>query len=119
MAAPLVPALGVTCLDCAQDNRAGAAFRPSSCCTVSIFGSLVQAWETQEVWGGAGQLGQGRVLREEEGVFPYTLAPTEAVPALPSEEDIEWIQQLAELHKLEVVPLVQTFGHVEVGARSA
>lgn len=119
MAAPLVPALGVTCLGCAQDNHAGAAFRPSSCCTVSIFGSLVQARETQEVWGGAGQLGQGRVLREEEGMFPYTLAPTEAVPALPSEEDIEWIQQLAELHKLEVVPLVQTFGHVEVGARSA
>ncbi|NXY79146.1 HEXDC Hexosaminidase, partial [Glareola pratincola] len=30
-----------------------------------------------------------------------------------SEEDVERIQQLAELHKLEVVPLVQTFGHVE------
>lgn len=46
------------------------------------------------------------------------MARTEAVPALPSEEDIDWIQQLAELHKLEVVPLVQTFGHVEVGAGS-
>lgn len=33
-----------------------------------------------------------------------------------SEEDMDQIQELAKLNKLEVIPLVQTFGHVEVGA---
>ncbi|KAI6076616.1 Hexosaminidase D-like isoform X1 [Aix galericulata] len=64
---------------------------------------------SRETWGSAGCW-----RRKRRRECPCALvACTEAVPALPSEEDIDWIQQLAELHKLEVVPLVQTFGHVE------
>ncbi|KFP89086.1 Hexosaminidase D, partial [Apaloderma vittatum] len=54
------------------------------------------------------------ILIEYEDMFPFK-GELEILksPYAYSEEDIERIQQLAELHKLEVVPLVQTFGHVE------
>uniref|UniRef100_A0A8C0VQV0 beta-N-acetylhexosaminidase n=1 Tax=Cyanistes caeruleus TaxID=156563 RepID=A0A8C0VQV0_CYACU len=54
------------------------------------------------------------VLIEYEDMFPFK-GELEILrsPYAYSEEDIERIQQLAEQHKLEVVPLVQTFGHVE------
>ncbi|NWX45774.1 HEXDC Hexosaminidase, partial [Steatornis caripensis] len=60
------------------------------------------------------QLGANGILIEYEDMFPFKgdLGILKA-PHAYSEEDIERIQQLAELHKLEVVPLVQTFGHVE------
>ncbi|NXJ97176.1 HEXDC Hexosaminidase, partial [Corythaixoides concolor] len=60
------------------------------------------------------QLGANGVLIEYEDMFPFK-GELEILksPYAYSEEDIERIQQLAELHKLEVVPLVQTFGHVE------
>ncbi|NXI61256.1 HEXDC Hexosaminidase, partial [Anseranas semipalmata] len=60
------------------------------------------------------QLGANGILIEYEDMFPFK-GELEVLksPHAYSEEDIEWIQQLAELHKLEVVPLVQTFGHVE------
>ncbi|NXN95440.1 HEXDC Hexosaminidase, partial [Rhinopomastus cyanomelas] len=60
------------------------------------------------------QLGANGLLIEYEDMFPYK-GDLEILrsPYAYSEEDIERIQQLAELHKLEVVPLVQTFGHVE------
>ncbi|NXC46867.1 HEXDC Hexosaminidase, partial [Penelope pileata] len=60
------------------------------------------------------QLGASGVLIEYEDMFPFK-GELEVLksPYAYSEEDIEWIQQLAELHRLEVVPLVQTFGHVE------
>ncbi|NXL42558.1 HEXDC Hexosaminidase, partial [Podilymbus podiceps] len=60
------------------------------------------------------QLGANGVLIEYEDMFPFK-GELEILksPYAYSEEDIEQIQQLAELHKLEVVPLVQTFGHVE------
>ena len=32
-----------------------------------------------------------------------------------SKEDIQKILSLAEEHKLQVIPLIQTFGHLEVG----
>uniref|UniRef100_A0A8C6IWZ8 beta-N-acetylhexosaminidase n=1 Tax=Melopsittacus undulatus TaxID=13146 RepID=A0A8C6IWZ8_MELUD len=59
-------------------------------------------------------LGANGVLMEYEDMFPFK-GELEVLrsPYAYSEEDIERIQQLAELHKLEVVPLVQTFGHVE------
>ncbi|NXW85385.1 HEXDC Hexosaminidase, partial [Alopecoenas beccarii] len=62
------------------------------------------------------QLGANGILIEYEDMFPFK-GELEILksPYAYSEEDIERIQQLAELHKLEVVPLVQTFGHVEVG----
>ncbi|XP_054246868.1 hexosaminidase D-like [Indicator indicator] len=60
------------------------------------------------------QLGASGILVEYEDMFPFK-GDLEILksPFAYSEEDIERIQQLAELHKLEVVPLVQTFGHVE------
>ncbi|NXN19395.1 HEXDC Hexosaminidase, partial [Indicator maculatus] len=60
------------------------------------------------------QLGASGILIEYEDMFPFK-GDLEILksPFAYSEEDIERIQQLAELHKLEVVPLVQTFGHVE------
>ncbi|NWW74853.1 HEXDC Hexosaminidase, partial [Climacteris rufus] len=60
------------------------------------------------------QLGANGVLIEYEDMFPFK-GELELLrsPHAYSEEDIERIQQLAEQHKLEVVPLVQTFGHVE------
>ncbi|XP_075292507.1 hexosaminidase D-like isoform X2 [Opisthocomus hoazin] len=60
------------------------------------------------------QLGANGVLIEYEDMFPFR-GELEILksPYAYSEEDVERIQQLAELHKLEVVPLVQTFGHVE------
>ncbi|NXA17141.1 HEXDC Hexosaminidase, partial [Ibidorhyncha struthersii] len=60
------------------------------------------------------QLGANGILIEYEDMFPFKgeLEILKA-PYAYSEEDIERIQQLAELHNLEVVPLVQTFGHVE------
>ncbi|KAM9016118.1 hexosaminidase D-like isoform 1-T2 [Ara ararauna] len=59
-------------------------------------------------------LGANGILVEYEDMFPFK-GELEVLrsPYAYSEEDIERIQQLAELHKLEVVPLVQTFGHVE------
>ncbi|NXE06469.1 HEXDC Hexosaminidase, partial [Lophotis ruficrista] len=60
------------------------------------------------------QLGANGVLIEYEDMFPFK-GELELLksPYAYSEEDVERIQRLAELHKLEVVPLVQTFGHVE------
>ncbi|NXU36893.1 HEXDC Hexosaminidase, partial [Drymodes brunneopygia] len=60
------------------------------------------------------QLGANGVLMEYEDMFPFK-GELEILrsPYAYSEEDIERIQQLAEQHKLEVIPLVQTFGHVE------
>ncbi|NXT65635.1 HEXDC Hexosaminidase, partial [Chaetops frenatus] len=60
------------------------------------------------------QLGANGVLIEYEDMFPFK-GELEILrsPYAYSEADIERIQQLAEQHKLEVVPLVQTFGHVE------
>ncbi|KAM6054260.1 hexosaminidase D-like [Chlamydotis macqueenii] len=60
------------------------------------------------------QLGANGILIEYEDMFPFK-GELEVLksPYAYSEEDVEQIQRLAELHKLEVVPLVQTFGHVE------
>ncbi|NXV83938.1 HEXDC Hexosaminidase, partial [Atlantisia rogersi] len=60
------------------------------------------------------QLGANGILIEYEDMFPFK-GELEILksPYAYSEKDIERIQQLAELYKLEVVPLVQTFGHVE------
>ncbi|XP_066496782.1 hexosaminidase D-like isoform X1 [Tiliqua scincoides] len=60
------------------------------------------------------KLGANGVLIEYEDMFPFT-GELEILksPNAYSEEDIDKIQELAELNNLEVVPLVQTFGHVE------
>lgn len=40
-------------------------------------------------------------------LFTFSLSP-------PSASEIKEILNLAKLHELEVIPLVQTFGHMEV-----
>ncbi|XP_025941825.1 hexosaminidase D-like [Apteryx rowi] len=60
------------------------------------------------------QLGANGILVEYEDMFPFEgELETLKSPYAYSEEDVERIQQLAELNRLEVVPLVQTFGHAE------
>ncbi|NWI11072.1 HEXDC Hexosaminidase, partial [Crypturellus soui] len=60
------------------------------------------------------QLGASGILVEYEDMFPFQgELETLRSPYAYSEEDVERIQQLAELNRLEVVPLVQTFGHAE------
>ncbi|KAJ7306092.1 hypothetical protein JRQ81_010458 [Phrynocephalus forsythii] len=60
------------------------------------------------------KLGANGVLIEYEDMFPYS-GELESLrsPYAYSEEDVDKILELAELNKLEVIPLVQTFGHVE------
>ncbi|XP_067390290.1 hexosaminidase D-like [Emydura macquarii macquarii] len=60
------------------------------------------------------KLGANGILVEYEDMFPFQgELETLKSPYAYSEDDIEKIQRLAELSELEVVPLVQTFGHVE------
>ncbi|NXG12991.1 HEXDC Hexosaminidase, partial [Grallaria varia] len=68
----------------------------------------------EQVFPFLSQLGANGILIEYEDMFPFK-GELEILrsPYAYSEEDIEQIQQLAQQHKLEVVPLVQTFGHVE------
>ncbi|XP_018416917.1 PREDICTED: hexosaminidase D-like [Nanorana parkeri] len=60
------------------------------------------------------KLGANGLLIEYEDMFPFTgeLAVLKS-PYAYSEEDIAKILHLAERNKLEVVPLIQTFGHME------
>ncbi|XP_054834851.1 hexosaminidase D isoform X1 [Eublepharis macularius] len=59
-------------------------------------------------------LGANGILLEYEDMFPYDgeLKPLRANDAY-SPSEIKEILNLAKLHKLEVIPLVQTFGHME------
>ncbi|XP_034960484.1 hexosaminidase D isoform X1 [Zootoca vivipara] len=59
-------------------------------------------------------LGANGLLLEYEDMFPYDgeLKPLQANDAYSSSE-INEILKLAKLHELEVVPLIQTFGHME------
>ncbi|XP_032087148.1 hexosaminidase D-like isoform X4 [Thamnophis elegans] len=61
------------------------------------------------------KMGANGVLVEYEDMFPFQ-GELEILrsPYAYSEEDITKIQELADLNKLEIIPLVQTFGHVEV-----
>ncbi|MGH0125631.1 UNVERIFIED_CONTAM: hypothetical protein FKN15_024158 [Acipenser sinensis] len=60
------------------------------------------------------KLGANGLLIEYEDMFPYSgdLEILKSENAY-SVEDIEKIQHLAELNQLEVIPLVQVFGHLE------
>ncbi|KAG9476706.1 hypothetical protein GDO78_002219 [Eleutherodactylus coqui] len=60
------------------------------------------------------KLGANGLLIEYEDMFPFTgeLAILKS-PYAYSEADLKQILHLAEINNLEVVPLVQTFGHME------
>uniref|UniRef100_A0A2L2Y7K7 beta-N-acetylhexosaminidase n=1 Tax=Parasteatoda tepidariorum TaxID=114398 RepID=A0A2L2Y7K7_PARTP len=60
------------------------------------------------------EAGANAILLEYEDMFPFTgpLAPVSAKNAY-SKEDIQTILNLAKTHHFEVIPLVQTFGHLE------
>lgn len=52
------------------------------------------------------------LLIEYEDVFPYSNKFTHAAHTY-SKEDIRHLLKLAKKYKLEIIPLVQTFGHLE------
>ncbi|KAG8185057.1 hypothetical protein JTE90_017074 [Oedothorax gibbosus] len=58
--------------------------------------------------------GANAILLEYEDMFPFSgpLAPIAAKNAY-SKEDVQTILNLAKTHHFEVIPLVQTFGHLE------
>lgn len=67
-------------------------------------------------WGATG------LLIEWEDTFPFDGEHLDAIgsfgtdsPGLYSKEQVTEILGLAEEHRLDVIPLVQTFGHLEVG----
>ncbi|KAK3912819.1 Hexosaminidase D [Frankliniella fusca] len=59
--------------------------------------------------------GANGILMEYEDMFPYSGPYFENVPAYNaySASDIKEILRLAEVNKIEVIPLIQTFGHLE------
>lgn len=59
--------------------------------------------------------GANGILLEYEDMFPYTGPYFDSVPAYNaySVSDIKKILRLAEQNKIEVIPLIQTFGHLE------
>ncbi|GFT14208.1 hexosaminidase D [Nephila pilipes] len=60
------------------------------------------------------EAGANAILIEYEEMFPFSgsLAPVVAKNAY-SKEDVQTILNLAKTHHFEVIPLVQTFGHLE------
>uniref|UniRef100_A0A8D0L7Q5 beta-N-acetylhexosaminidase n=1 Tax=Sphenodon punctatus TaxID=8508 RepID=A0A8D0L7Q5_SPHPU len=68
----------------------------------------------EQVFPFLSKLGANGVLLEYEDMFPFK-GELEILrsPYAYSDEDIDRIQQLAQRNNLEVIPLVQTFGHVE------
>lgn len=60
------------------------------------------------------QAGANAILLEYEEMFPFwgSLQPI-ASPSAYTKDDVKAILQLAKLHDLEVIPLIQTFGHLE------
>ena len=60
------------------------------------------------------QAGANAILLEYEEMFPFWGSlQSIASPAAYTKDDVKAILQLAKLHDLEVIPLVQTFGHLE------
>lgn len=61
------------------------------------------------------KLGATGILIEYEDMFPYNGTLLRNVPAYNaySLRDIETINSLAKYNKLKVIPLIQTFGHLE------
>ena len=60
------------------------------------------------------QAGANGILLEYEEMFPFwgPLQPI-ASPAAYSKDDLNAIIELAHLHSFEIIPLIQTFGHLE------
>lgn len=61
------------------------------------------------------KLGATGVLIEYEDMFPYSSLNLKNISAFNAYtvEDVQYINKLAEANKLDLIPLVQTFGHLE------
>lgn len=69
---------------------------------------LAEVFSLLQKWGSNG------LLIEYEDMFPYQgELETVAAEYAYSKDDIQRIQQLAEQNNLEIIPLIQTFGHFE------
>lgn len=73
---------------------------------------FIQLFEVFKKWGATG------VLIEWEDTFPFNgkLVSIGSLSSLKSytEEEVEAILKFGELCHLDIIPLVQTFGHLEV-----
>ncbi|XP_058705826.1 hexosaminidase D-like [Poecile atricapillus] len=109
-----VPAAKITGLKQKQQVPRDVSATEMRLVHLDLKGAAPRVSYLEQVFPLLSQLGANGVLIEYEDMFPFK-GELEILrsPYAYSEEDIERIQQLAEQHKLEVVPLVQTFGHVE------
>ncbi|XP_014107896.1 PREDICTED: hexosaminidase D-like [Pseudopodoces humilis] len=109
-----VPAAKITALKQKQQVPRDVSATEMRLVHLDLKGAAPRVSYLEQVLPLLSQLGANGVLIEYEDMFPFK-GELEILrsPYAYSEEDIERIQQLAEQHKLEVVPLVQTFGHVE------
>uniref|UniRef100_A0A674GH10 beta-N-acetylhexosaminidase n=1 Tax=Taeniopygia guttata TaxID=59729 RepID=A0A674GH10_TAEGU len=110
-----LPAAKITTLKQKQQVSRDVSATEMRLVHLDLKGAAPRVSYLEQVFPLLSQLGANGVLMEYEDMFPFK-GELEILrsPYAYSEEDIERIQQLAEKHKLEVVPLVQTFGHVEV-----
>ncbi|XP_028669657.2 beta-N-acetylhexosaminidase [Erpetoichthys calabaricus] len=81
---------------------------------LDLKGAALKVSYLEQVFPLLSTLGATGILLEYEDMFPFEgdFAMLRS-PHAYSIEDVEKIQQLAELNKLEVIPLIQTFGHLE------
>uniref|UniRef100_A0A674HLI7 beta-N-acetylhexosaminidase n=1 Tax=Taeniopygia guttata TaxID=59729 RepID=A0A674HLI7_TAEGU len=109
-----LPAAKITTLKQKQQVSRDVSATEMRLVHLDLKGAAPRVSYLEQVFPLLSQLGANGVLMEYEDMFPFK-GELEILrsPYAYSEEDIERIQQLAEKHKLEVVPLVQTFGHVE------
>ncbi|KAM9296254.1 hexosaminidase D [Gastrophryne carolinensis] len=97
----------------ARNSGAGATF-DNTLVHLDLKGAPPKVSYLAEVIPLISRLGASGLLVEYEDTFPYDgeLLPLRAAHAY-SPQEIGEILQLAHIHQLEVIPLIQTFGHME------